>query len=319
MSQQQANQEISPPRLDELSVAVVGAGRIGSELIRNLGLMGIGRVDVYEIDSGTAARLGKHHVVHEGDVWDELTLARLHDYDFTVCTVDDDTVRGRLNQKCLVANVSLLQTWAHGAMAVVAAYPFGLLDDCACAECDAERARTPMPIAQLKLSVDAPRPGVEELTTIATSSIAGALAAAMLARIATGSHGSIARRATLDTDTGQGTSVELTRDPACPRCHGLQRPVPIVQTRNRWRVADSVARTCPELLEQSLQLSDALDGMPGDSFSVADLVRRYQGGPVPAKFALTAVGNRTVCLDFEECPPEPAAPGAARGRPPTSG
>ena len=31
-----------------LTIAVVGAGRIGSELIRNLGLMGIGRIDVFE-------------------------------------------------------------------------------------------------------------------------------------------------------------------------------------------------------------------------------------------------------------------------------
>jgi len=45
--------------LEGLAIAVVGAGRIGSELIRNLGLMGIGRIDVFERD---------HHLVTKVDL-----------------------------------------------------------------------------------------------------------------------------------------------------------------------------------------------------------------------------------------------------------
>ncbi len=277
---------------------MVGAGRIGAELIRNLGLMGIGRIDVYESDRRVAAPLRSRYAVHDGDFWDELTLARLRDYDFAVCTVDARTARVRMNQKCLVASVNLLHAWTEGPEAVVAAYPFGALDDCACFECDERRAPTPMPLAALKLSVG--EPGVDAASRIATASIAGALAAALLARIASGAHGSVARRASLDTASGDGTSVELPRDPECPRCRGLQRPVPIVQTRNRWSVSSCVAAACPEALEQNVQLSDELDGLGGRSYSIGELAERYQGGAIPAKFALTVVDDRVVCLDFED-------------------
>jgi hypothetical protein len=53
---------------------------------------------------------------------------------------------------------------------------------------------------------------------------------------------------------------------------------------------------------------------------VRELAARFHGGPIPAKFALTEFGGRTVCLDFEECEPAaaPAASRAAVHRHPTS-
>ena len=91
-----------------LTIAVVGAGRIGSELIRNLGLMGIGRIDVFEREPHVADPLRSRYTVYEGDFWDTLTLAGLQGYDFAVCTVDSPTARQRMNQKCVVANANLV-------------------------------------------------------------------------------------------------------------------------------------------------------------------------------------------------------------------
>ena len=54
MAEQLTLEATQDPRLGRLHVAVVGAGRIGAELIRNLGLMGIDRVDVYECDRRSA-------------------------------------------------------------------------------------------------------------------------------------------------------------------------------------------------------------------------------------------------------------------------
>jgi hypothetical protein len=173
-----------------------------------------------------------------------------------------------------------------------------------------------MPIASLKLSVaDAPAMA-GPATRIATASIAGALAASLIARIASGPHGSVARRATLDATLGQGASLEIQRDPHCPCCRSLQRPVPIVQTRNRWQASASVAHACPEMLNQRLQLSDAIEGLPAESCCVRELTARFHGGPIPAKFALTEIGGRIVCLDFEEreSGSVPAVSRAAAGR-----
>jgi hypothetical protein len=302
MGQDQTQPAGVDPRVASLGIAVVGAGSIGADLARHLGLMGFGRVDVYESDPGAAAALrGAPGVgdVHLGDFWDELTLTRLRGYDFAICAVQDPTARARMNRKCLVANVSLLQTWTEGSHAVVAAFPFGLPGECACYECDIRRASSRAPLASVRLSVDesglgTARPGVPP------TSIAGALTAALTARIATGAFGSVARRATLDTVSGAGTSVEWPRDPECALCRGLERPVPIVRTRNRWTVSTQLAESFPEALDQSVQLSDEIGDGPGRTFRVGELVERFHGGPIPAKFALTAVEGRVVCLDFED-------------------
>jgi bacteriocin biosynthesis cyclodehydratase domain-containing protein len=286
-----------------LTIAVVGAGRIGSELIRNLGLMGIGRIDVFEREPHLADPLRSRYTVYEGDFWDTLTLAGLQGYDFAVCTVDSATARQRMNQKCVVANANMVQVWTEGALAIVGAYPFAAQPDSACFECDASRDAMPKPIATLRLSVEEAPAVAGTATCIATASVAGALAAALIARIAAGAHGSVARRATLDATLGQGASHEIRRDPDCRRCGSLQRPVPIVQTRNRWQAAASVAQACPEMLNQRLQLSDEIEGLPMEACCVRELSARYNGGPIPAKFALTEVGGRIVCLDFEERDP----------------
>ena len=94
--------------------------------------------------------------------------------------------------------------------------------------------------------------------------------------------------------------MELRPDARCPRCSNLQRPVPIVHTRNRWEVPEAVARACPEVLEQQLRLSDEIEGMDCDTSRLRELSARFQGRPIPAKFALTDVGGRTICLAFEE-------------------
>ena len=283
-----------------LAIAVVGAGRIGSELIRNLGLMGIGRIDVFERERHVADPLRSRYTVYDGDFWDTLTLAGLQDYDFAVCTVDSPVARQRMNQKCVVANANLVLAWTEGTLAIVGAYPFAAQPDSACFECDPSRAAIPMPIAALKLAVEETPAAAEPATRIATASVAGALAAALIARIAAGAHGSIARRATLDATLGQGASFEIRRDPHCRRCGSLQRPVPIVRTRNRWEAPASVATTCPEMLNQRLQLSDEIEGLPVESCCVRELTALFHGGPIPAKFALAEVGGRIVCLDFEE-------------------
>lgn len=61
-----------------------------------------------------------------------------------------------------------------------------------------------------------------------------------------------------------------------------------------------MAHASPETLNQRLQLSDEIEGLPVESCCVRELTARFHGGPIPAKFALAEIGGRTVCLDFEE-------------------
>jgi hypothetical protein len=311
------------PALSGLRIAVVGAGRVGSEVIRNLSLMGIGRIDVFECDHHAAEPLRNRYQVFEGDFWDTLTLARLQDYDFAVCTIGARAARNRMNGKCLLANVNFVQVGTENTLAQVNAYPFGARHDSACAECGTSATSAiPMPIAALRLSVaDAPgESSSTAATSVATASVAGGIAAALIARIAAGSHGAVARSAALDAALGQGTSVELQPDANCPRCSNLQRPVPIVHTRNRWSVSEALAKACPEALDQQLRLSDEIEGLTPESSCLRELSARFEERPIPAKFALTDVGGRTICLAFEEVDHDHArtAARATAGRHPPS-
>jgi molybdopterin/thiamine biosynthesis adenylyltransferase len=308
------------PALPGLNIAVVGAGRVGLEVIRNLSLMGIGRIDVFECDQHAAEPLRNRYRVYEGDFWDTLTLARLQNYDFAVCTIDARSARNRMNGKCVLANVNFVQVSAADTLAQVSAYPFGVRHDSACAECGTSTpTAVPMPIAALRLSVADEARESSGAAGIATASVAGGMAAALIARIAAGSHGAVARAATLDAALGEGTSVELRRDANCPRCSSLQRPVPIVHTRNRWHVKESIAQACPESLDQHLRLSDEIEGLTAATSCLRELSARFQGRPIPAKFALADVGGRTICLAFEETgdEPAPAAPRATAGHHPS--
>ena len=155
-----------------------------------------------------------------------------------------------MNQKCLLANVNMIEVTTENTLARVSAYPFGSRDDVGCAECGSSgTAAVSLPLASLRMSVDDNpcKTATALAAEVAITSAAGAVATALMARIAAGSHGSVARTASLDATLGQGTSVEIRRDPHCPRCANLQRPVPIVHTRNRWDVTAvslQPARTC---------------------------------------------------------------------------
>ena len=286
----------SAPDLSGLRIAVVGAGNVGSEVIGGLERLGVGQIDVYEADRGVAGAWRGRHAVHVGDFWDELTLARLRGYDFAICTVADHVARVHANQKCLIANVNLMLVWTQGDEAIVSVHPFNeQLDDCACYECGATHDTRPVPIASLRLSLAGPD---GERARVTTATAAAGLAVALVPRVAVGVGDFVARRATLDASTGTGESCELPRDRHCSRCRGMQRPVPIVRTRNRWDVPAHVLTAFPETLEHGLELSDAI-GDDGHTHRLGDLATRFRGVPIPAKFALTVVDGRVVCLDFE--------------------
>jgi bacteriocin biosynthesis cyclodehydratase domain-containing protein len=298
-----------------LSIAAIGAGRLGAELIRHLARLELGRIDVYERDARTGDRLRPQHRVIDGDFWDELTLSRLDQYDFAVCAVEDEAAVRRLNQKCLIANVSMVVVGTRGATAVVHAYPFARAEDCACSECALPRDAKPVPLAALALNIDG-QVGDAATAGLSTAETAGALAAAIVARVAAGVHGARSRRVTLDTVTGTGMAIELPRDPECPRCHDLERPMAIVHTRNRWVASVDALSACPDMLDHDVRLSEPIDGDDTDCYALRELARRFGLGPVPAKFALAQVGGRTVCLDFDDrlAAREPVVPTASAAR-----
>jgi hypothetical protein len=284
-------------------VAVVGAGVLAAEVVRNLALVDIPAT------------------VHAPeDFWQTLRLADLQECYCAVAAGGSHDARRRLNQLSQVAGIDFVNVSLGADGIMVESFPFGSDPDCACLECE------------VGLTAD---DGLPHASDPIAASIAGALAAA--AALHCSGHG--ARRLSIPDLNGASTSVLVERRRGCPACATLWRAPRVIHTRNRWSTRDFLQPDASALAAQVVRLSDALVAAcecadcgsvaasagvlnrpaaqfaaaaplcPGcgaalqiesrDAFSLGELMERFGGGPVPTKFALAEIGGTTVCFALE--------------------
>ena len=269
-------------------IAVIGAGAVGNEVVKNLALLGCGTIDVYDFDTVELHNLTRSILLREadtgrnkaeavaerardidphvtvraipGDFWDTLSLGRLRDYDCAIAAVDNFEARLKLNQLCLLARVDLVNAGLDSRWAVIESFPFGSATATACYECtlpDSAYAR----IAERYSCGGLKRRAALERripTTVVTASIAGAMAASTALRLG-GQEPAAARRRLFDTINGCGSAVAIERRTGCPGCGEFDVPPRVVRIRNRWASGhDASGKALPDVAGQSLQLSDAL-------------------------------------------------------------
>jgi molybdopterin/thiamine biosynthesis adenylyltransferase len=269
-------------------IVVVGAGAIGNEVVKNLALLGVGAVDVYDFD-----RVEEHNLTRsvflresdigenkatavvrrasevdpgvrlraiEGDFWEHLGVSQLAEYDCAIGAVDNFEARIRLNQMCLLAGTSFVNVAIDSRHAAIESFSHGDAWGGACYECHlpesaygrmAERYSCGGLRRRARASQQVP-------TTAVTASVAGALAASTALRLgATGDGRPASRRVLVDTIAGGSTVTVLERNADCAACQGmLDQPV-VVRTRNRWVLAPEV-NEAGQSLGQVLRLSDPL-------------------------------------------------------------
>lgn len=252
----------SQERLAATRLAVVGAGAIGNEVVKNLVLLGVGHIDLYDFDRAEIHNLTRSIFLREsdvgtekavtvaqraaevdpnvtvtplcGDVWDTLTLARLEACDALVCGVDNFETRLRLNQLCLIAGVDLINAAIDSRHATVEVFPLSR-PQAACYECHLPES------AYARMAQRYSCGGLRRLawrehivpTTAITASIAGALAASAALRRGE-APSALGRRIFCDTRAGLTTVAELARREACVGCSGFPRPALRVAAANRW-------------------------------------------------------------------------------------
>ncbi|MCK7510185.1 MAG: ThiF family adenylyltransferase [Desulfobacterales bacterium] len=266
---------------------MVGAGAVGNEVIKNLVLLGVGEIDVFDFDvvelhnltrsvllreadtgrnkaeavAGRARELDPQVTVRSiaGDFWDTLSLGHLQDYDCVIAAVDNLEARLKLNQMCLIAGVDLVNAGLDSRWVTVESFPFGSAACMACYECtlpDSAYARVAERYscgglrrrAQLERRIP---------TTVVTASVAGALAASTALRLGGSEAPAQSRRILIDTIGGSSSVVEIDRRDGCPGCAAFPEPPRVVRTRNRWaHSAESAA--VASLAELPIRLSDAL-------------------------------------------------------------
>ncbi len=268
-------------------IAVIGAGAVGNEVVKNLVLLGVGEIDVFDFDvverhnltrsvllreadvgrdkaeavAERARALDPHVTVHgiAGDFWDTMSLGRLARYDCAIAAVDNLEARLRLNQMCQIAGVDLVNSGLDSRWVTVECFPFGSTPGVACYECtlpDTAYARVAERYscgglrrrAQLERRIP---------TTVVTASIAGALAASTALRFGRDATLAHSRRVLIDTIGGTSSVVEIDRRDGCPGCGAFAVPPRVVHTRNRWAPRSESAADA-SLAELPLRLSDAL-------------------------------------------------------------
>jgi molybdopterin-synthase adenylyltransferase len=148
--------------VSKLRIAVIGAGAIGNELVKNLMLLGIGGIDVYDVDTVELSNLTRSVFLREsdlgrnkaealvaraqelypdtvlraiaGDIGHTLSLTRFAGYDFVMAAVDNFEARLRINDMALLTRVDWLNLAIDARHAVVELFPFRSGDQ-ACYAC----------------------------------------------------------------------------------------------------------------------------------------------------------------------------------------
>ena len=263
---QQGVDGLAVARLAALRVAVVGAGAVGNEVVKNLALMGVGAVDVHDFDrveihnltrsvflresdvgapkaravAGRAAAIDPNVRLRaiEGDAWRTLRLADVAQLDAVICAVDNLEARMRLSQLCLLAGTDLVNAGIDSRYASVETFPHASDAPHACFECHLPESAY-RKVAQRYSCGWLRKALLDEAqvpTTAITASVAGALAVQAALRVG-GGAATDARRILVDTRTGASTVVALGRNDACGGCATLHPRPRRVAAGGDWQRA----------------------------------------------------------------------------------
>jgi molybdopterin/thiamine biosynthesis adenylyltransferase len=264
-------------------IAVVGAGAVGNEVVKNLALLGVGAVDLYDFDSVEIHNLTRSIFLREsdvgapkagavaaraaevdpqvritpfdGDAWHLLTLAHLAACDALIAAVDNFEARLRLSQLALLAGTDFVNAGIDSRHVVVERFPFAAPALPACYECHLPASAYARIAARyscggLRRALHAER---KVPTTAITASIAGALA--VQAALGIGATDvATARRVFMDTRSGMATVSRLQRQPQCVGCSAWTVRPRIVAGASGWLRALRAA--VPAVA--AVRLSDAL-------------------------------------------------------------
>ena len=249
--------------LKQLRIVVVGAGAVGNEVLKNLALLGVGQIDVHDLDTIEVHNLTRSVLFREGDVgqpkatcaaarareldpsvgvtpfvgdfWRTLKLAEVANASVVFCCVDNFEARIRLNRLCAIARTPLLNIGIDSRFAVVEHFPFSGVHSGPCYEC-ALPAAVYAALSRRYSCGWLRRVAVAEKkvpTTILTSSAAASLAISVYLRSLHDATEPAATRYFEDTATGATTRGGIAQLEGCPGCSDLQDDRVIVRASRR--------------------------------------------------------------------------------------
>lgn len=244
-------------KVSQSKAIVIGAGAVGNEVIKNLVLLGIGQIHVFDFDlieihNLTRSVLFREEDVGEpkakvacerarqldpnvtitftyGDFWDELSLSQIRNFDTVYCCVDNFEARIRSNLLCRLAGVDLINVGIDSRACVVEVFPLSAGAHVACYECHLphsvyQRLSQRYSCGHLKKVsfIEKKIP-----TTIVTSSIAASFACSEGLRLAIEGEAKEAARIFVDTINGTSNKITMDKNAECACCAQISGKVNI--------------------------------------------------------------------------------------------
>lgn len=235
-------------KIKAAKIGIVGCGAVGNEVAKNLALLGVGNLDLYDFDTIEVHNLTRSVLFREsdigksksevaaskvqgldsnvnvnafhGDFWDLMTLDMIESYDCIICCVDNFEARIRLNQLCLITKTNLINTGIDSKFCQIELFPFQSGSNVACFECNLpnsayERMQQRYSCGWLKKIsfIEKKIP-----TTIITSSLTGSLAASKALNLIRGEIPSEATRILVNSFTGVSTISLIQQSCECIAC-----------------------------------------------------------------------------------------------------
>lgn len=241
------------------SFAVIGCGAVGNEVSKNLALLGVGKIDLFDFDTIEIHNLTRSVLFREtdvglnkaevagarireldpninvstftGDFWDLLSFEQAKSYDCIICCVDNFEARIKLNQLCLLTRTNFINTGIDSKFSQIEIFPFKSGRHIACYECNLpnsayERMQNRYSCGWLKKIsyIEKKIP-----TTIVTSSLTGSLAVANALNLIKDKSLHDAKRILIDTFSGKSTVSSIEQSSTCPACSTIRNHISIAK------------------------------------------------------------------------------------------
>lgn len=229
-------------------VGVIGCGAVGNEVAKNLALLGVGQIDLFDFDTIEIHNLTRSVLFREsdigrekaevaaarvkeldpnievnhfiGDFWDHLTLAQAAAYDCIICCVDNFEARIKLNQLCILTKTNLINTGIDSKFGQIEVFPLSGEGETACFECNLPNSAYERMAKRYSCGWLKKISFIEKKipTTIITSSLTGAMAASFALETTKDTPQETARRILLNSATGSSTVSQIVKSETCPAC-----------------------------------------------------------------------------------------------------
>lgn len=266
-------------QIKKSKVCVVGAGAIGNEVIKNLILLGVGHIEVFDFDTIEIHNLTRSVLFREEDVgqfkataacrrgseldpnvslkahncnfWEVLTPSSIKKFDIVFGCVDNFEARLNLNKLCYLASVNFVNAGIDSRYSSVEIFPFAQTPDSACYECNLplsvyQRVSERYSCGWLKKVSFVER---KIPTTIVTSAISGALAVSLGLKLGSQSDaGNTSQHTLMDTASGRSTSSASEKNAECPCCSQFAPASEILKISRKLNEAE-LSPPCSDLGE----------------------------------------------------------------------